>query len=314
MLNPVMIQLLASDISSRYTGGELFMLVMAPGADAPRFVPLVMQPWPGASMTLPLRSTPYGQYCDVINDVIGYHRAQGGGKTVISRVKVCDAPEINTDWWCRTIVRLFGSNDNSLRYIANTPHGLWIGATPELLMGYDKRMHRLDTMALAGTRKATWGAVPWDEKNIYENELVCRYIVEQLESIGVTADVQPLDTLIYGHIEHIIRRISAEGVDLGPDSVAELLHPTPALAGYPMPEAMERIRSHESHDRAYYGGLIVIETADRYDAYVNLRCCCIADGRVIAYGGGGITADSVAEDEWEETERKMSAMLVDTIF
>ena len=38
--------------------------------------------------------------------------------------------------------------------------------------------------------------------------------------------------------------------------------------------------------------------------YVNLRCMKVLDDRLVLYIGGGITHDSVPEEEWEETEIK----------
>ena len=40
------------------------------------------------------------------------------------------------------------------------------------------------------------------------------------------------------------------------------------------------------------------------DLYVNLRCMQIKNQNVLLYVGGGITKDSNAEAEWEETVHK----------
>jgi isochorismate synthase len=43
--------------------------------------------------------------------------------------------------------------------------------------------------------------------------------------------------------------------------------------------------------------------------YVNLRCAQIIGDRLFLYLGGGFTADSDPEKEWEETENKSKTLL-----
>jgi isochorismate synthase len=43
--------------------------------------------------------------------------------------------------------------------------------------------------------------------------------------------------------------------------------------------------------------------------FVNLRCLQLFQKQFILYSGAGITASSVAEIEWEETENKMMTMM-----
>ena len=45
------------------------------------------------------------------------------------------------------------------------------------------------------------------------------------------------------------------------------------------------------------------------DFFVNLRSMRVEPRRVCIYAGGGITIDSVAADEWDETERKASTLI-----
>jgi isochorismate synthase len=42
--------------------------------------------------------------------------------------------------------------------------------------------------------------------------------------------------------------------------------------------------------------------------YVNLRCAQWFANGYVAYAGAGITADSIAANEWIETERKLEAI------
>ena len=48
---------------------------------------------------------------------------------------------------------------------------------------------------------------------------------------------------------------------------------------------------------------------DEMNIYVNLRCAQIIGDRLFLYLGGGFTADSDPEKEWEETENKSKTLL-----
>ena len=48
---------------------------------------------------------------------------------------------------------------------------------------------------------------------------------------------------------------------------------------------------------------------DRLQLFVNLRCMKVLDRHAALYVGGGITSESVAREEWEETEIKANTLL-----
>ena len=87
------------------------------------------------------------------------------------------------------------------------------------------------------------------------------------------------------------------------------LHPTPATCGLPKKIAKDFIIKNEAKSRAYYSGYM-----GKFDAkssiflYVNLRCANIVDKEATIYIGGGITAASDPEMEWEETKKKATTM------
>jgi isochorismate synthase len=74
--------------------------------------------------------------------------------------------------------------------------------------------------------------------------------------------------------------------------------------------ALDFIRRTEAHSREYYTGFLgPVGLDDHMQLYVNLRCMKVLKDRLILYVGGGITHDSIAEDEWEETEIKADTLL-----
>ncbi len=212
-------------------------------------------------------------------------------------------------------VELFDSFPDALAFMFFTPEtGLWLGATPELLLA-DDGSGNLSTMALAGTRPAE-KIGPWDDKNLREHTYVIDYIVDALRASGASGiEVSPTGTLHYGSIAHLHTPVSARIGSAAFSNILDTLSPTPALCGMPLEAARAAIDRHESHSRGCYGSYIEFRLpgSRARQAYVNLRCARVdADGVWTAFVGGGIVADSIPAEEWEETIRK-SARIVDIL-
>ena len=116
-------------------------------------------------------------------------------------------------------------------------------------------------------------------------------------------DVKETATLRYGKIEHLCTSIELHCGEKGSitvGKVAKALHPTAAVCGLPRDIAVKNIDRLEQFDRRFYAGLI--STADT--AYVILRCVHFDSNHWCIYSGSGITGQSVADDEWAETQAK----------
>lgn len=195
-------------------------------------------------------------------------------------------------------------------FISTMEFGTWIGASPELLL--DRKGSAIKSMSLAGTRPAGLEE-PWDDKNKKEQEIVTLYIREVFESNGFVCDVEGPVTSRAGGIEHLKSEISTE---ISQDSdirvlgkILSLLSPTPALSGFPKKEAMRTIREFEGK-RVLYGGFCgpLWRNGD-FRFNVILRCAYLSPGgHALLFSGGGITAMSATQAEWDETERKMKTL------
>lgn len=194
-------------------------------------------------------------------------------------------------------------------FLISTPEfGVWTGASPEILLRKDK--NRLHTMALAGTMSVDEKS-HWNVKNRREQSIVTDHIKSVFKSHDLKAEIYPTSTRVAGPVKHLITPISAEvNSDFDLSSLLKDLSPTPALAGYPLDEALLTILEHEPDKRHLYGGFIgPMDSDGNLDFFVCLRCGQLCGTDLILYAGGGITFLSDPEEEWLETEKKLSTLL-----
>lgn len=97
---------------------------------------------------------------------------------------------------------------------------------------------------------------------------------------------------------------------LHPVRAIESMFPGGSITGCPKQAAMKRICELETEERgAYCGSMLMQSDHGLLDSTVLIRTI-VADGKRLSLGiGGGIVADSILEDEWQETKQKAKAFL-----
>lgn len=277
--------------------------------------------YPGADTYPAIQSTSAIAYMAQVHELTKTARTIHG-KVVLSRII---AGESSGKTPLEVAIAYFKGQTDTLRYMFFTQEtGLWIGATPELLVSFTPTSASdgqgiITTMALAGTRRLSTDPT-WDEKNIAEQEFVSRHITDCLKHAGIVRAHKSVSTLRLKNVEHICTTFTTEGTLQQAVDLRSSLDPTPAVGGYPTDTALERISYYETHERLCYAGTINIRdrAGDGFRTYVNLRSMLIAPGidggyrptfRYNIYVGGGITASSEPETEWLETAEKASLML-----
>lgn len=258
------------------------------------------------------------EYLDQIESILAAISAEEITKVVLSRVL-----DIEFDKKKETAL-LFDTLSTNLSqafvYLINTPGiGCWIGATPELLLSAENKStctkemgsaFAIQTMALAGTRP--FGTEEkWNHKEIEEQEWVSKYIEDALKTSGCE-EIQKSGTYTCpaANVEHLRTDFKAN-IDISKlDQLLNRLHPTPAVCGLPKNKALELISQIELHDRAYYSGFLgPVDPKHNLSLFVNLRCMEIHPISASLYVGGGLTADSNPEAEWNETIIKSRTLL-----
>ena len=186
--------------------------------------------------------------------------------------------------------------------------GIWLGASPELLLEFDGVSGR--TVSLAGTLPAREDQAPeWTEKEFAEQRIVTDCILTRLGGMGIQAEAEDVRQVRAGNLWHLRSEIRFRTDQWDALQLAQVLHPTPAVCGYPPLAAQTFILKNENFNREYYCGYLGEVHADTTRLYVNLRCLQLREGRAHLYIGGGITRDSDPVAEWEEIQQKSLTVL-----
>lgn len=233
-------------------------------------------------------------------------------KSVLSRIKIVEGN------FLKDISNIFeemcNRHPNAFVYVFKSDEHFWAGASPEPLLRLSERT--ISTVSLAGTRTSTEENMDldnWTMKEVLEQEYVTRYIHDILREFEIKEYKKSSPYVKKaGDLVHLRSDFSFDS-SLVAQNIGDFLdamHPTPAVAGQPKQEAVSFIKEFEPHDREYYAGFLgPIQALENIDIFVNLRCMKITPEYLSLYVGGGITLESVPEDEWEETQLKAQSLL-----
>ena len=193
----------------------------------------------------------------------------------------------------------------------------FLGSSPEVLVSLQQG--QVNTVALAGTRKRGTGpedgalgeALMGSEKDQTEHALVAAAIVEALEPYVSDVALPATPELVcHPDVQHL--RTGITGVLRDPATIFDLvatLHPTPAVGGLPREQAMHWLNNNEPLDRGWYAGPIGwINASGDGEFVVAIRSVLMAPTTAAAFAGCGLIADSVPEDEWEESQIKLQTV------
>lgn len=244
-------------------------------------------------------------YCDLAHEFIHYLQDAGIGKAVLSRVKQIDFKEQDR---LSLLYKLADKYPNTFCYSFDSPSlGKWIGATPETLIKIEEG--RGQTMSLAGTKPVD-NTSRWGEKEMHEQQLVTDFIHEELLAVCENVIVSERKELSAGPVKHLVHHFNFDVTEEKQWDLIQHLHPTPAVSGFPRNKALKCIADFEPHNRHFYAGMIGWKTNSHTYLFVNLRSAQIMTNKLYMYVGGGLTQQSIPEDEWEETENKAKTLLL----
>ena len=234
-------------------------------------------------------------------------------KVVVARDLKLKIKKIDVIKLFLSIVNKYSEAYNFCWYHPET--GFWLGASPESLINLNG--NNIKTISLAGTKlKDENIEIKWDIKNFEEQEIVTSYLKNTLEPHLNSYVVKGPKTIQAGNLLHLqtilTGKLKSNSNVLS--NLISMLHPTPAVCGFPKQMAMDFIKRNELIDRKYYSGFLGVinqckTSKVKYsNLVVNLRCMNIDSDIITLFAGGGITDKSDSEKEWEETELKINTL------
>ena len=187
---------------------------------------------------------------------------------------------------------------------------VFFGASPERLLSLRGGWLRSD--ALAGTAGEGDDGMQLlrSDKDRREHELVVDTLTNQLRQMGLTPCRRRQPQLArHGQLTHLHTPITAEVQGRSALSLAEQLHPTPAVAGLPRREAMAWLRTLEPFERGCYAAPIGwIDSAGDAELRVAIRCGHARGRHLDLTAGAGLVRGSIAERERQEVELKLAVL------
>ncbi|HBF36571.1 MAG TPA: anthranilate synthase component I [Firmicutes bacterium] len=195
------------------------------------------------------------------------------------------------------------------------------GSSPEVMVRKEEQIVTLKP--IAGTRPRGISAAEdqllrkeliTDEKERAEHTMLVdlgRNDLGRVCKFGTVAVTDLMNIENYSHVMHIVSTIQGElmpsysGVDL-----LRAVFPAGTLSGAPKVRAMEIIEEMEPIERGFYGGTVgYLGFNGNLDTCITIRTVLFKDQQAVCQVGAGIVADSIPENEYQETMNKAGALL-----
>jgi isochorismate synthase len=245
--------------------------------------------------------------------------ADGLSKVVLARAARLQAPEGQRFDPLATVRTLRRQHPGAYCFaIEQTDGSCFVGASPETLVRVNGR--HVETHALAGT--APRGADAKQDQDL--GQALLESVKDRSEHAvvahSVEASLAPLCSELHiaseprlvrlPQVQHLATTVEGRLYEPGQVlMVAEQLHPTPAVGGWPRAAAAQWLAERESLDRGWYaGGIGWLSPEGDGVLSVAIRSALLRGAEATAFAGAGIVQASDPAAEWSETELKLSTI------
>ena len=196
-----------------------------------------------------------------------------------------------------------------------------IGASPEMLVRITG--DKVETFPIAGTRKITDNEeknqalseeLIHDEKELAEHTMLVDLGRNDIGRVCKFGSVHPeslMQIKRFSHVQHIVSHVVGN-LDSKNDmfDAFQAVFPAGTVSGAPKVRAMQIIDELEGEERGPYAGAVGYFSYNGCcDFAIAIRSIFINDNKGFVQSGAGIVSDSIAENEFKETEHKAGAML-----
>lgn len=257
------------------------------------------------------------EYCNIVEKTKEYIRDGDIFQAVISRKFTCkyDGSLINAYRVLRTI------NPSPYMVYMNIDDDEIISTSPETLVRLQNG--RLYTFPVAGSRPrgktdeediALEKSLLSDEKELSEHNMLVDLCRNDLGRISKYDSVEVTKYMVihrYSKIMHICSQVESNiRDDCDAMDAIESVLPAGTLSGAPKIRACEIIEEQEALPRDIYGGALgYMDFTGNLDTCIAIRMAYKKGENVYVQAGGGIVADSVPKNEYEESANKAAAVM-----
>ncbi len=266
----------------------------------------------------PSSNTTKEEYCAMVEKAKEYIRAGDIFQVVPSQRFSVDFIEPPIDLY-RALRHV---NPSPYMFCLQFPDGFsLVGSSPEVHVRSIDR--KIEIRPLAGTR---WRGKSEEEDCALEQDLLgdpkeCAEHVMLVDlarnDVGRVANydtVNVTDLMIierYSHVMHIVSNVVGQlHEDKTVYDVMAATFPAGTVSGSPKVRAMQIINELEKNKRCAYSGAVGYFGFDgNLDSCIALRTCVLKNGKAYVQAGAGVVADSVPENEYEETVNKAMGMI-----
>ena len=257
------------------------------------------------------------EYCNIVEKTKEYIRDGDFFQAVISRKFTCkyDGSLINAYRVLRTI------NPSPYMVYMNIDDDEIISTSPETLVRLQNG--RLYTFPVAGSRPrgktdeediSLERSLLSDEKELSEHNMLVDLGRNDLGRISKYDSVEVTKYMVihrYSKIMHICSQVESNiRDDCDAMDAIESVLPAGTLSGAPKIRACEIIEEQEALPRDIYGGALgYMDFTGNLDTCIAIRMAYKKGENVYVQAGGGIVADSVPKNDYEESANKAAAVM-----
>jgi len=195
-----------------------------------------------------------------------------------------------------------------------------IGSSPELLVRIEEG--KVYTRPIAGTRprgKDTQEDLQLEKELMQDKKELAEHLMlvdlgrndlGRVCKFGTVKVSRMMQVERYSHVMHIVSDVDGQLDDKNsPVDALYAAFPAGTLSGAPKIRAMEIIDELEPTERSVYGGAIgYFDFGGNMDWCIAIRTIVLKDENLVIQAGAGIVADSVPENEFQETINKAQAL------
>ncbi|MBO1518778.1 aminodeoxychorismate synthase component I [Oceanisphaera pacifica] len=257
------------------------------------------------------------QYVDSFNRVQAYLQA---GDCYQINLTLRFKSHFSGDIW-QAYRQLSAHNQAPFSAFLQLPSSTLLSLSPERFIALEGR--RVETKPIKGTRprgataqqdQALANELANAPKDRAENVMIVDLLRNDIGRVCVPGSVKVPSLFAiesFPAVHHLVSTITgelAEGLT-GADLLAATF-PGGSITGAPKVRAMEIIEELETHRRhAYCGSVGYISAHGRMDTSITIRTLVAEQDRLYCWAGGGVVADSTAEDEYQELFDKLGKIL-----